>query len=92
MPPILKLSRSSPYDSKHDRGDNGQAASEHCETDVGCTVAVVNPRQVRDFAKALGRIAKTDGIDAETLAIFAQRVRPRPTQKRPKGSKNSMLS
>ena len=40
--------------------------------DAGWTVAVVNPRQVRDFAKALGRLAKTDGIDAETLAIFAQ--------------------
>ena len=35
--------------------------------DAGWTVAVVNPRQVRDFAKALGRLAKTDGIDAQTL-------------------------
>lgn len=51
--------------------------------DAGWTVAVVNPRQVRDFAKALGRLAKTDHIDAETLAIFAQRVQPRPTQKTP---------
>jgi transposase len=51
--------------------------------DAGWIVAVVNPRQVRDFAKALGRLAKTDGIDAETLAIFAQRVQPRPTQKTP---------
>jgi transposase len=45
--------------------------------DAGWSVAVVNPRQVRDFAKALGRLAKTDRIDAETLALFAQRVRPR---------------
>lgn len=51
--------------------------------DAGWTVAVVNPRQVRDFAKALGRLAKTDRIDAETLAMFAQRVQPRPTQKTP---------
>lgn len=51
--------------------------------DAGWTVAVVNPRQVRDFAKALGRLAKTDGIDAETLALFAQRVQPRPTKKTP---------
>ncbi len=51
--------------------------------DVGWTVSVVNPRQVRDFAKALGRLAKTDRIDAETLAIFAHRVQPRPTQKTP---------
>src|SRR5579862_5499064 len=41
-------------------------------------VAVVNPRQVRDFAKALGRLAKTDPLDADTLALFAERVRPQP--------------
>lgn len=51
--------------------------------DAGWTVAVVNPRQVRDFAKALNRLAKTDRIDAETLALFAQAVQPRPTQKVP---------
>lgn len=39
-------------------------------------VAIVNPRQVRDFAKAMGRLAKTDVIDARTLALFAERVRP----------------
>jgi transposase len=39
-------------------------------------VAVVNPRQVRDFARALGRLAKTDAIDAATLALFGERVRP----------------
>lgn len=36
----------------------------------------VNPRQVRDFAKALGRLAKTDRLDAQVLALFAERVRP----------------
>ena len=41
-------------------------------------VAIVNPRQVRDFAKALGRLAKTDAIDAYVLALFAERVRPEP--------------
>lgn len=46
-------------------------------------VAVVNPRQVRDFAKALGRLAKTDRIDAATLALFAQAVPLRLTQKTP---------
>jgi transposase len=51
--------------------------------DAGWTVAVVNPRCVRDFAKALGRLAKTDRIDAETIAEFARRVQPRPTQKTP---------
>ena len=39
-------------------------------------VVVVNPRQVRDFAKALGKLAKTDEIDAEVLARFAAAVRP----------------
>ena len=41
-------------------------------------VAVVNPRQVRDFAKALGRLAKTDRLDAQVLAQFAQTVQPEP--------------
>lgn len=39
-------------------------------------VVVVNPRQVRDFAKALGQLAKTDRIDAQVLARFAEAVRP----------------
>jgi transposase len=39
-------------------------------------VIVVNPRQVRDFAKASGRLAKTDRIDARVLAQFAQQIRP----------------
>ncbi len=43
---------------------------------AGLAVAVVNPRQVRDFAKSLGRLAKTDKIDAMILARFAEAVRP----------------
>jgi transposase len=39
--------------------------------DAGIKVAVVNPRQVRDFARATGRLAKTDAIDAKVLAQFA---------------------
>jgi transposase len=39
-------------------------------------VIVVNPRQVRDFAKALGRMAKTDVIDAAVLALFAAAIKP----------------
>ena len=42
----------------------------------GLSVVVVNPRQVRDFAKATGQLAKTDRIDADILALFAERVRP----------------
>jgi transposase len=43
---------------------------------AGLPVVVVNPRQVRDFAKALGKLAKTDRIDAAVLARFAAAVRP----------------
>lgn len=42
----------------------------------GLPVVVVNPRQVRDFAKSIGRLAKTDAIDAGVLALFGERVRP----------------
>jgi transposase len=45
---------------------------------AGLPVAVVNPRQAHDFAKATGRLAKTDAIDAGALALFAERVRPEP--------------
>jgi transposase len=45
---------------------------------VGLPLAVVNPRQVRDFARAIGRLAKTDKLDAATIALFAERVRPAP--------------
>lgn len=44
----------------------------------GLSVAVVNPRQVRDFAKATGVLAKTDELDARVLAHFAATVRPTP--------------
>ena len=43
---------------------------------AGLPVVVVNPRQVRDFAKATGRLAKTDALDAAILAQFAEAVRP----------------
>jgi transposase len=43
---------------------------------AGLPVAVVNPRQVRDFAKATGQRAKTDRLDAAVLALFAERVGP----------------
>src|SRR3990172_3039199 len=41
-------------------------------------VSVVNPRQVRDFARGMGVLAKTDRIDASVLAQFADKVRPKP--------------
>ena len=45
---------------------------------AGLAVAIVNPRQVRDFAKATGQLAKTDALDARVLAHFAEVVRPDP--------------
>jgi transposase len=43
---------------------------------AGLPVAVVNPRQVRAFARATGRLAKTDRLDAAVIARFAEAVRP----------------
>jgi transposase len=50
---------------------------------AGHPVAVVNPRQVRDFARADGRLAKTDRIDARVLALFGRRMQPEPGTPRP---------
>jgi transposase len=47
-------------------------------TAAALPVVVVNPRQVRDFARAVGKLAKTDRIDADVLAHFAEAVRPEP--------------
>jgi transposase len=43
---------------------------------AGIAVAVVNPRQVRDFARAAGLLAKTDRLDAYALALYAERLQP----------------
>lgn len=43
---------------------------------AGLAVAVINPRQARDFAKALGVLAKTDQVDAQVLARFAEAIKP----------------
>ena len=43
---------------------------------AGLPVVVVNPRQVREFGKATGQLAKTDRLDAALLALFAERIRP----------------
>lgn len=43
---------------------------------AGLACAVVNPRQVHDFGKAMGKLAKTDALDAQVLALFAQRIKP----------------
>lgn len=43
---------------------------------AGLPVVVVNPRQIRDFARATGQLAKTDALDAEVIARFAEAVQP----------------
>jgi transposase len=43
---------------------------------AGLAVVIANPRQVRNYAKATGQLAKTDALDAQVLALFAERVRP----------------
>ena len=45
---------------------------------AGLPVAVVNPRQIRDFARATARLAKTDALDAAVIAHFAEAVNPPP--------------
>jgi len=50
---------------------------------AGLPVAAVNPRQARDFARGTGRLAKTDRIDAQALAHFAEAVRPAPRPAEP---------
>jgi transposase len=45
---------------------------------AGVAVAVVNPRQVRDFARSMGKLAKTDKLDAQAIAVFGSLVKPAP--------------
>jgi transposase len=51
--------------------------------DAGHYVSVVNPRQVRDYARALGILAKTDSVDAQVIARFGRDVKPRNVAKAP---------
>ena len=61
---------------------------------VGLSVAVVNPRQVRSFARALGRLAKTDPIDAKLLAHFGEAVQPtaKPSPDQPSIELNQLVT
>ena len=51
-----------------------------CCAEAGLPVVIVNPRQVRDFAKSAGILAKTDAIDARVIAQFAEAVKPEVRQ------------
>lgn len=60
----------------------------------GFKVAVVNPRQVRSFARATGRLAKTDALDAEVIALFAEALKPevRPLRSKDEVQFNELLA
>jgi transposase len=45
---------------------------------AGMPLAVINPRQIRDFARATGQLAETDALDAKAIVLFAEKVRPEP--------------
>ena len=45
---------------------------------AGLPLAVVNPRQIRDFARSTGKLAKTDTLDAQAIAHFAEAIHPQP--------------
>jgi transposase len=56
--------------------------------EAGFHVSVVNPRSIRDFAKALGKLAKTDQIDAEVIASFAEKIQPAKTMTPSRNQRN----
>jgi transposase len=60
-------------------------------TTAGLAVAVVNPRQVRAFAQAIGQTAKTDSLDAVVLARYGQALQPRP-RPRPDAKRQELLA
>ena len=92
----LQISGSSPNDPSHHRRFLAKLPKDAhliCESTgayhrplvmaahaAGFKVTVANPRQVRDFAKGLGRRAKTDSIDAQTLFLFGVKVEPKSDQ------------
>jgi transposase len=61
---------------------------------AGLPIVAVNPRQARDFAKGVGKLAKTDRIDAAVLAHFAEAVRPpvRPEAPEPRKALDALLT
>lgn len=46
---------------------------------AGQAVAIINPKRIRDFARSLGKLAKTDRVDAKVLAFYGQRIQPSPS-------------
>ena len=75
---VEKLSRMKPTLIVMEATGGFEVAAASALAAAGLPVAVINPRQARDFAKSLGRLAKTDKIDALMLARFAEAIHPEP--------------
>ena len=75
---VEKLRQYSPMVIVMEATGGYEAASAIALGVAGLPIAVINPRQGRDFAKSLGRLAKTDRIDATILARFGEAIRPEP--------------
>ena len=74
---LVKLARESKASLVVMEATGGLETELASECALACvSAAVMNPRQIRDFARSVGRLAKTDGIDAEMIARFGSAVRP----------------
>ena len=73
---VKQVKRSKPMLIVMEASGNMELAVTTALKEAGLQVAVVNPRQVRDFAKATGRLAKNDSLDAGVLAHFAEAIKP----------------
>jgi transposase len=74
---IVKMKSFSPYLVLMEATGGYEKCVAQSLSNKGFSVSVTNPRQIRDFAKALGKLAKTDKIDAETITLFAEKMRPK---------------
>lgn len=73
---VQRLRRDPPARIVLEASGGYERAAARALAEAALPVTVVNPRQVRDFAKATGELAKTDQIDAQVLARFADQLRP----------------
>jgi transposase len=77
---VKKLSRINPALTVFESTGGYELLATSCLAEAGLPVVIVNPRQVRNFAKATGILAKTDAIDARVIAHFAEAVKPEVRQ------------
>jgi len=73
---VKKLSRIGPELTVFESTGGYELLAASLLVEAGLAVVIVNPRQVRNFAKATGILAKTDAIDARVIARFAEAVKP----------------